>query len=186
MPRNFQSEASDIAFRRIDSVLRAHGLSHSAIRARHCQRILSNALTQAGTDNETSVETRASQLLFNELDRGLEALARAIEPAPEPLDRHRLLIAINRAGIAQKYPDALLGQGQLPAEEAAELRELYQTQHIPELKRRSMGAPTLRFETLDEVTSTTTALFGKWPLSAKLIPLLWALLLFLLVYLFAK
>ena len=186
MPRDFQSEASDIAFRRIDSILRAHGLNHSAIRAGHCQRILHKALAQAGPESKLPIETRASQLLFSELDNGLEALARSIQPAPEPLDRHRLLIAINRCRIAQQHPDALLGLAQLPAAEATQLREIYQTQHIPELKRRSMGAPTLRFETLDDVTSTTTALFGKWPLSRKLTPLLWLLLLLLLVYLFAK
>lgn len=166
--------------------MRAYGVSHSAIRSQHCQRILDSALSEAVDNNEQPIESIASQRLFHELEKGLEGLQSGIVQQNATIDRHRLLMAINRCRIAQKFPDALLGLKALPQAQADALKETYEIQHVPELKRRSMGAPTLRFETLDDVTSGTTAFFEQWPIARRIVPALLAFLLILIVYQFAK
>ncbi|MEM7791399.1 MAG: hypothetical protein AAF546_08355 [Verrucomicrobiota bacterium] len=179
-----QTMEADFAFRRVDAILRAYGIKHAVVRSAHSQRLLQEAIESRveGAD----LQSIASQLVFAELDRGIEMIDRSIQIEPDKTNRNRLLVAINRARIADENPEALLGLRELNTEEARLLAFVYRAQYVPELKRRSMGAPALRFEGINGVTTGTSQIFTRSRLLLQLSRALGIACLFLIIYLFAK
>ncbi|MEM8867338.1 MAG: hypothetical protein AAGC73_03635 [Verrucomicrobiota bacterium] len=184
LDRSLLKEEADTAFRRLDAILLAYGIRHAAIRSTHCQRILRQA--QGLREPTSSLESDAVNLLFEELEQGITRMHHSIEIEPDAAYRNRLLVSINRTNIAIENPEAILGLSKLNEEQCRTLAFAYKAQYVPELKRRSMGAPALRFEGIDGVTSGTTQIFANYPLFQKLAPALGAACLLLIVYLFAK
>ncbi|MEM1222428.1 MAG: hypothetical protein AAGH40_06655 [Verrucomicrobiota bacterium] len=179
-----KSGETDLAFRRLDAILRAYGIKHAVVRSIHCQRLLEKSIEDGRQDSD--LQSIASKLLFAELDHGIEMIDRAIEIEPDERNRNRLLVAINRARIADNNPEALLGLKELNTEEARLLAFIYRAQYVPELKRRSMGAPALRFEGINGVTTGTTQIFARSRILLKLSRVLGIVCLFLIIYLFAR
>ncbi len=176
---------ADIAYRRVDAILRAHGIDHAAIRGAHTQRIVTQAV-QANHSASQQLESVAAEQLLNELQRGFEQITASIQRGDASINRNRLLIALPKTKIPTDHPEALLGLDKLTAEESNALHRAYYTQTSPALKRSSMGASALRFESIDEVTSQTIALFEKLPLLKKALPWLASGLAIFLIYQFAK
>lgn len=176
---------ADIAYRRVDAILRAHGIQHAAIRGAHIQRIVTEAV-QAKHPASQQLETVAAEMLLKELQLGFEQIGASIQRGDVTVDRNRLLTALRKTSIPANHPEALLGIDELTADESNALQRAYYTQTSPALKRSSMGASALRFESIDEVTSQTIAIFEKLPLLKKALPWLGVGLIIFLVYQFAK
>ena len=175
----------DLAYRRVDAILRAYGMQHSAIRSAHTQRILS-IITQANHPPTSHLEASAAQMVLEEIQQGLSKLSESIAKDGSKVDQDRLLIAVKKAQLPVDIPDALLGLTALTEEQTHKLRSAYASHHRPVLKRSSMGAAALRFESIDGITSRISEFISKIPFLKTTLPLVGALLLGLLIYWFAK
>ncbi len=176
---------ADIAYRRVDAILRAYGVHHAAVRAVHIQRILSEAVRQQSNTSE-QLEAVAAGILLQELQTGLSKLAATIHDDVTSIHRHSLLISVKKAQIPLDHPETLLGLAPLSGEAAFALRRAFHTQNHPVLRRSSMGPPTLRFESIDGLTSRILTLLDSIPFLKQALPSVGVLLVFLVVYLFAK
>jgi hypothetical protein len=183
--QDLNTTEADTAHRRVDAILRAYGVQHAAFRGIQTQRILTTALNQK-TDSPKPLESVAAQIVLHELQAGLEKLGESIASEDAAINSHRLLIALKKTPIPLDYPDAILGHAPLPSDQINALRSLYNIQNRPALKRSSMGAPKLRFESIDGMTSQAVALFDKIPFSKNALALLGIVLVFFLVYFYAK
>jgi hypothetical protein len=111
------------------------------------------------------------------------------EHPPQGLGRkisdEKLLLALSKTDIPNMHPDVILGHN---APNEAILKEMilkFRSQNMPSVQRMSMGASTLRFETIEEVTSQTAALFNKIPFVRQLVSVFFAAIFFYIIYLFA-
>jgi len=177
--------STDIAYRRIDSLLRAYGLQHAAIRGLQTQRILSTAIAIQRNTQEP-LEAIAAKEVFKEMQSGLSQLSEHLPELGETRSTEKLLLALRQTDIPKTNPQILLGNEAPDAPHLTRLTETYRIQNMPEVKRMSMGAPTLRFESLEEVTEQTSALFDRFPILRKLVPVAMTALFVFLIYTFAK
>jgi len=161
---------SDIAYRRVDAMLRAFGLEHAAIRGGQTHRILRTSIDIQRKSGQP-LEAIAAARVFEELTSGLAQLTSHLSELGDALSEEKLLLALRKTDIPRKHPQVLLGSESATPAELEALVATYRTQNMPEVKRMSMGAPTIRFETIEEVTSTTYALIERVPLLNKLVPL---------------
>jgi len=175
---------ADLAYRRLDAVLRAYGIRHAAIRGNEVQRLLVEAVrSHAGAVQ--SLESFAAEKVFSELDAGLKRIMHSL-PLDEAADRNRVLTALRKSKIPLKHPEALLGKEDLSEGELNRLAQIYKARTSPALNRSSMGAPTLRFESIDELSRRIAVYVGKIPFGEKVLTTVAVLLFFLFVYLFAR
>jgi hypothetical protein len=177
---------TDRAYQRIDALLRAYGFSHSAVRSRYCLEILADAQHTRTTDNE-ALETLAARIALSRIRTGVEKIMIAVGLTVESVDLEDFYLALQAAGIPQDAPEIIL-EGQQAKDKAMlqEIRLNYKNQAKPTLRRISMGASSLRFDTIDEVTGSTERFLASHP---KLTQLLKASLIgasLYIVYLFAK
>jgi hypothetical protein len=184
--RVFFSEQANVAYNRIDALLRAYGVQHAAVRAVHAHRILHNSFAQA-LPEPADPEVIATHLVLDDISRALDGIADQMSrDGHEPVEKDRLFIAVRKSGIPRDHPEVFLGSAQLHEDDLNELRRVYEIQPAPRIQRMSMGAPVLRFESIDEVAEGTSAAFGKIPFFRRLVQALAAFGLLFIVYTFAK
>lgn len=176
---------ADIAYRRIDAILRAYGVQHAALRGLHTQRLLVEAVEQQPRTDKP-LEAIAAGLLLLELQTGLTHLTVLLSDETASVNRDRLLIAVKKTLIPANYPDVLLGHAQLDDAEAEALRLAFHTQNKLVLKRSSMGAPTLRFESIDGLTSRVIDFLDRIPYLMRALPVAGIGLILIVIYHFAK
>lgn len=181
---DLKTAEADLAYRRIDAILRAYGIRHAAIRGNEVQRVLVEAVrSHAGAAQ--SLESFAAEQVFLELDTGLGRILQTL-PLEETVDRNRVLTALRKSRIPLNHPEALLGKEYLCEDELKQLGQIYKARTSPPLKRSSMGAPTLRFESIDELSRRIALLISKVPFGEKMLTSVAVLMFFLFVYLFAR
>lgn len=178
-------EESDIAYRRVDSMLRALGLQHAALRGIHTYRIVTASLVIWRTTGQP-LEAIAADMTQKEIKNGLQRLTQQLPELSEQLTEETLLLTLQKTGIPNKYPEVLLGYADTDAFVLEQLDAEFQTQNMPMVQRMSMGASTLRFETMEEVTSHTAAFFQKYPILTKLLPIVMIIAFYYVIYLFAR
>ncbi|WP_269522792.1 hypothetical protein [Coraliomargarita parva] len=185
-PRIQQAD-TDLAYQRVEAILRAYGIRHAAVRGLHTQRILFEALdAKTRNNNPKALDAIAADRTLDEIEAGLARISPELVDGADKIDTNKLLLAIRRAQVPARQPEVLIEGAPLGPEDTQQLRDLYRLQLVPELRRRSMGAPTLRFETIEDVATTTTAVFGRVPLLRKLGPALLLILMVWIVYIFSK
>lgn len=175
----------DIAYRRVDALLRSFGLQHSAIRATQAQRILTESLVIKFAKGG-ALEAIAADKVFQEISHGLRRLKEDLAPLEDGLSNEKLLLALYKTDIPKKHPYVLLGHESASSDELQQVHAAYRSQNMPEVRRRSMGAPTIRFETIEEMASQTQAVFERLPLLSRLLPLGLVAVFFFIIYSFAR
>lgn len=185
-PSSIEPKMTDRAYQRIDALLRAYGFSHSAVRSHYCLEILEQA-QGALVSSKDSLETLAARVSLNRIHSGVKKIMLAAGYSVDNVDLEDFYLALQAAGIPKNAPEIIL-EGQEVMDETAlkEIRRNYESQAQPTLRRTSMGASSLRFDTIDEVTGSTERFLRNHP---RLTHLLKASLIgatFYLVYLFAK
>jgi transcriptional regulator of aromatic amino acid metabolism len=174
------------AFERVDALLRAYGFSHSAVRSRYCLEILTEA-QQALITNGEALETLAARITLNRIQTGVGKIMIAAGFAVESIDMEDFYLALQAAGIPKDAPEIIL-EGKQPKDKAVleQIRRNYESQAKPTLRRTSMGASSLRFDTIDEVTGSTERFLQQHPALTRLLKASLIFTTFYLVYIFAK
>jgi len=184
-PASERSQMTDRAYGRIDALLRAYGFSHSVVRSQYCLRILEQA-QQELSETGDPLETLAARITLKRIKLGVEKIMSDVGLATESMKPEDFYLALQAAGIPQNAPEIILAK-EVPTDTLLQqIRLHYESQAKPTLRRISMGAPSLRFDAIDEMTGSTERFLQQHP---KLIPLLKTILIsatFYLVYLFAK
>jgi hypothetical protein len=158
---------ADLAYRRIDALLRAYGLNHAVVRSRYANQILENALTDS-TEPTANLEARAAAIVLHDIDTNLNAIAEHLKTIGVVSERDALLLALRKTGIPSDRPDAIIGHGKLGKAEIETLAAVLRVQPSTVIKRVSMGAPTIRFTSIDEVTGSTIRVMSRFPLLRKI------------------
>ncbi|MGZ0656124.1 hypothetical protein ACWPKO_09245 [Coraliomargarita sp. W4R53] len=180
-----RSQMTDRAYGRVDALLRAYGFSHSVVRSQYCLRILEQALQELSPAGD-SLETLAARITLNRIKVGVEKIMTDVGVSIESVKPEDFYLALQAAGIPQNAPEIILAKDVPDDAQLQQIRLHYESQAKPTLRRISMGAPSLRFDTIDEMTGSTERFLQKYP---KLVPLLKLILIsatFYLVYIFAK
>ncbi len=175
---------TDRAYDRVDALLRAYGISHSVARSRYCLRILGEAISLR--EKDTPLETLAARIALKELESGIDQLILSMGVAVEAIDRDHFSLALQRARVPQRFPDAILGNEPLDDDLCELIRRHYESQSAPTLRRVSMGASTLRFDRIDNMTGSTARWFKEHPYLYNLLrAMLWGMF-FYAIYFFAR
>jgi hypothetical protein len=179
------SATADRAYERVDALLRAYGFSHSAVRSRHCLRILEEA-TQKSPGSDDQLESLAAAIALSHIHRGVEKIMLATGVSTDTANRQDFYLALQAASIPQNRPDLILDEQRPEDALIGQIRAHYESQAKPTLRRISMGAPSLRFDAIGEVTETTERFLQRNPLIRSLLKLLIVGMTLYLVYTFAK
>jgi hypothetical protein len=181
---DLQNESAHRAYQRIDALLRAYGIRNAAVRGEIALGILQESIS--ATTQSSALEALGASVVLNKLDKAILQLQPDRENAEDRGSQKKLYLAIQHTRLPQRRPDLLLGYAQAEPDELQRLENALLLRKSPSLRRQSMGAPTLRFEGIEEVTSTTTAFFERWPLLRTSAKLFGVSLMIVLVYQFAK
>jgi hypothetical protein len=183
--RHVYTPATDLAYGRIDALLRAYGINHSAARGQYCLRFLAEAEEQVES-NEDGLESCAARIAMGRINQGVDAIIVAAGLSLENTNRENFHLALQASSIPQRHPEVILDS--VPPDEAIckSIRSYYEAQDRPTLRRISMGASTLRFDAIDEVTQSTERFFQRHPLLRRLLKIILISLTIYLVYSFAK
>lgn len=176
---------SDIAYRRVDSMLRALGLQHAAMRGIHTHRIITASIV-IWRNTGQPLEAIAAEMTLSEIKSGLHILTQQLTVLRKQLTHETLLLTLRKTDIPNQYPEVVLGHTAPNEQILSQLMTEFQTQNMPMVQRMSMGASTLRFETMEEVTSHTAAFFHKVPILFKLLFFGSIVAFYYVIYLFAK
>lgn len=174
----------DLAYRRIDSLLRAYGINNAAIRSQESHRILHDTLIEAPINAE--LEHCAALKTFANIELGMDRIAQALKLEADEVDFEKLRLAIQYSKTLQAEPKVLLATCQLTQVHESALKNSYARKIMPDLQRTSMGASVLRFDTIDDVTTSTGKLFTRLPWLRKAATVLLASSILFLIYHFAK
>lgn len=180
----FNTNDADSAYHRIDALLRAYGIKNAAIRGHYSQRILQEALQQKPSSEH--LESYVAQITIAKIRQGVEQLATHMTTVDETVDMDNFYLALQRSKIPQMYPDVILAQETLNQQAMTLVRKHYDIQATPSIRRISMGASPLRFDSIDEVTGSTSRLLKGKPLLQILVKGLFGLLILTIIYQFSK
>ncbi|MBT64433.1 MAG: hypothetical protein CML13_14620 [Puniceicoccaceae bacterium] len=186
LPANTQTAQTDLAYNRIDALLRAYGFSHAVTRSRYCLEILEQALEASTQEEEQALETVAARIALRRIHSGVIAISEAAELATEAVSVEDLYLALQAAKIPQNAAEIILSGSSIDESRLETIRAHYQSQAKPSLRRTSMGAPSLRFDAIDEVTNSTERYLQKHPAVLKALKLSIASITLYIVYIFAR
>ncbi|HBR92951.1 MAG TPA: hypothetical protein DEA90_02180, partial [Opitutae bacterium] len=108
------------------------------------------------------------------------------ELATEAVSVEDLYLALQAAKIPQNAAEIILSGSSIDESRLETIRAHYQSQAKPSLRRTSMGAPSLRFDAIDEVTNSTERYLQKHPAVLKALKLSIASITLYIVYIFAR
>ncbi|MDQ8195215.1 hypothetical protein QEH59_12320 [Coraliomargarita sp. SDUM461004] len=180
------SANADQAYGRIDALLRAYGFSHSVSRSQYCLHILDQALADYNNHPEQALESLAATITLERIRTGVEKILLEAELSTESLNVEDVYLALQAARIPQDAPEIILGNSPADGARLQAIRMHYESQSKPTLRRISMGAPSLRFDTIDEVTDSTERFLQQHPLLLHTLKLTLVMSIIYLVYIFAK
>lgn len=158
-----QTEMTDRAYGRVDALLRAYGFSHSVVRSQYCLDILDEAMRQIPTD-EDQLESASAGIALGRIKTGIDRTIVAVGLTVESVNREDFNLALQATQVPRKHPNILLGDQHPEAELIGQILRGYESQAQPTLHRISMGASTLRFDAIGEVTTTTERFFASHPI----------------------
>lgn len=159
---SYCSDANDIAYDRVNALLRAFGIQSSSIRSTEAQRILAAAVQTESTSSQP-LETIVAETVYREIHKSLNTLSSLLSESSEGASHEKLLLALKLTNIPHKHPQVILGVDLPTEEELVILKQVYRRQNFPKVKRSSMGPSALRFESIDEMTTQTSALLTRFP-----------------------
>jgi hypothetical protein len=177
--------SADRAYQRVDALLRAYGISHSAVRSQHCLDILEEAI-QATPQDKESLESLAAQIALNRLRQGVDKLLAGVVPGIDSANHNDFYLALQADLMPQKHPDFILGDEVPDDVRCQSIRARYDSQSTPTLRRISMGASALRFDSIDGVAGSTEQFFQRYPFLRTYLKLILTGLMLSIIYTFAK
>ncbi|WPJ97184.1 hypothetical protein SH580_05610 [Coraliomargarita algicola] len=177
---------TDLAYNRIDALLRAYGFSHAVTRSQYCLEILEEAIVASTHEKEQALETVAARIALNRIRSGVTAVSNAAGLTEQPVSVEDLYLALQAAKIPQNAADIILANSPIDEPRLTAIRAHYQSQAKPSLRRTSMGAPSLRFDAIDEVTDSTERYLQRHPALLKALKLSIVSVTLYIVYIFAR
>ena len=168
------SNAANVAYRRIDALLRAYGIQHAAVRGVHTHRILREALGTPG-GAETPLEATAARIVLDEVhDEFVEATLKAAEAVKlgDPFDDGTNMGPLNNRMTAEKMDrhmedaadrgaEILVGGGRAPGFPTELYYEFTVIDRVPEgslvAKEESFGPVVPIFTAADDAAAIELA-----------------------------
>jgi hypothetical protein len=151
------------AYERVDALLRAYGFSHSSIRSRHCLRFVDEALQHCPLQQD-QLESIAARSALNAIQQGIEQTMDAVGIPIQTVTTEDFYLALQATNIPQDHPNVILRGDTPDAALCLRIRNNYESQAKPSLRRISMGAPSLRFDAIDEVADSAERFLKRYPL----------------------
>lgn len=180
--RGYPSELLDLAYRKVDGLLRSYGMRNTWYRHLRTREILVQAIRES--DGSGDLERRVGELAQASVDAWFEKLAQAsgFHSGHDRLERIRL--AVLHEHFCERWPESFLA-GELNAEAVASLAA-FRMQPSPPLERSTLGPSTLDFGTAESVAEHARTVVHRWPVLRAVLFYGVMTLLAYIIYIFAR
>lgn len=143
----------EIAYRKIDSRLRAYGLDQMSVRHQVAAQIVQEAEQAIGED---SLEAKASRIFSQRHDQIVQVITQA-----HGVNAPQAVLMMRDANVSEIWRAAMIAPDSLPEVIAGKPLQALVTG--PELTRSALGAPQIDFGVIEETTESTLAVLNRWP-----------------------